>query len=298
LLKDTLDAQYGSDNVILVGDYNDDVDVSVVNNLPSSFEKYVQDTINYQVLTLPLSEQGYFSYIPSGSFLDHITISDELKSSYLENSIRIETPFDLVRNYVTTTSDHLPVSARFQFIAPCTDSVSIVALPSKICQHATPITLVGMPQGGSFTIDGAPATIFDPASANTESLVVYTYTNAQTGCTYSSSQVVFVNPAPNAAARLEQAENERPDVTSQLVAAPNPFSHQTTLTFSVAQSDRVSLDLYNAQGKLVKKLFEGQAEAGQVYHFDVDAHRLDQSLYISRLVTSTGVKTVKLVVMK
>jgi hypothetical protein len=423
LLKDTLDAQYGSDNVILVGDYNDDVDISVINNLPSSFEQYVQDTLNYRVLTLPLSEQGYFSYIPSGSFLDHIAISDELKDEYLEGSVRIETPFELVTNYVNTTSDHLPVSARFQFAVACTDSVSIIGLPSEVCANAAPITLQGSPAGGTFTVDGVPATVFNPAGVTTGSLIVYNYTNPQNGCAYSIGQVVLVNPAPvaaagedkkvyvgylpayrtatlnglasggtgpysyrwntgqttasiqvspgktttytltvtdakgcsstdqvtvevvdvncglfglgveicyrghnlcvgpitatlllkngatlgycnkasaapSSAARMADTEAEILDLTPQLTVAPNPFAQQTTLSFSVPQTDRVSLDVYDAQGRLVQKVFEGQAEGGQSYEFPLDGSRYTQSMYISRLVTSTGVKTVKLIVVK
>ncbi|MES2734157.1 MAG: endonuclease/exonuclease/phosphatase family protein, partial [Bacteroidota bacterium] len=163
LLKDTLDALYGSDNLIIVGDYNDDVDVSVVNNLPSSFEEYVKDTTNYQVLTLPLSKQDYYSYVPFASFLDHITISNELINSYLPNSIRIHTPFDIVSNYLNTTSDHLPVSARFQF-APevCPPAVSVaVNMAGAVCT-GSPLTFVaqsingGMAPAYQWLLNGQP----------------------------------------------------------------------------------------------------------------------------------------------
>jgi hypothetical protein len=55
VLKDTLDAQYESANLILLGDYNDDVDftVSSVPTTVSTYEAYVNDSARYKVLTKP-----------------------------------------------------------------------------------------------------------------------------------------------------------------------------------------------------------------------------------------------------
>jgi hypothetical protein len=49
VLKDTLDAQYSTANLILLGDYNDDVDftVSSVPTTVSTYEAYVNDGANY-----------------------------------------------------------------------------------------------------------------------------------------------------------------------------------------------------------------------------------------------------------
>jgi endonuclease/exonuclease/phosphatase family metal-dependent hydrolase len=116
LLKDSLDVYYPNSNLIILGDYNDDVDESVIAGKPSSFQKMVEDTANYNTLTLDISKAGAFSYLSSapGSFLDHIIISNKLTADYVLNSTTVYDPRPDVVNYITTTSDHAPVIARFE----------------------------------------------------------------------------------------------------------------------------------------------------------------------------------------
>ncbi|MFN8356974.1 MAG: DUF5689 domain-containing protein [Spirosomataceae bacterium] len=123
VLKDTLDAQYKSANVLLVGDYNDDVDETVsdiTSTKESSYIKMVQDTANYQPITKALSDAGFRTYLTYGNVIDHITVSKNLKSAYLKNSAGVELAFRYITNYATTTSDHIPVVARFDLGLPIT----------------------------------------------------------------------------------------------------------------------------------------------------------------------------------
>jgi hypothetical protein len=46
VLKDSLDVEFPNANVMLLGDFNDDVDQSVIGN-PSSYQKMVEDTARY-----------------------------------------------------------------------------------------------------------------------------------------------------------------------------------------------------------------------------------------------------------
>ena len=117
VLKDSLDAQYPDANLIILGDYNDDVDESVIAGKPSTFQKIVEDVTRYNPLTLDISKAGAFSYLSSGGFLDHIIISNELTADYVPNSIKVYDPRLDVPNYVNTTSDHGPVIARFELKA-------------------------------------------------------------------------------------------------------------------------------------------------------------------------------------
>ncbi len=115
VLKDSLDAYYANDNVILLGDFNDNVVGSINDGGVSSYNAFVTDVARYKALTQTLAQNGGFSFPSSNSFLDHIIISNELTDEYLENSITIEDPRSYVTNYSNTTSDHLPVYARFAF---------------------------------------------------------------------------------------------------------------------------------------------------------------------------------------
>lgn len=114
VLKDSLDTHYANSNVILLGDYNDDVKTSVFGtNNPSTYENFVTDTSNYKALTLEISQAGAYSFLSSGGFLDHIMISNELFDQYIDQSTTVYDPRNDITNYITTTSDHGPVIARF-----------------------------------------------------------------------------------------------------------------------------------------------------------------------------------------
>ena len=118
VLKDTLDAQFPNANIIMAGDYNDDVDETVseiASTKESSYKKFVDDSKNYQVITKQLSDNGFRSYLSFNNVIDHIMVSNELQDNYVVNSVSPELGFLYINNYVSTTSDHLPIYATFNF---------------------------------------------------------------------------------------------------------------------------------------------------------------------------------------
>jgi hypothetical protein len=118
VLKDTLDAQFPTANLILVGDYSDDVDETVseiTSTKESSYKKFTDDTKNYQIVTKSLTDNGVRSYLSQNNVTEHLTVSDELVNNYVTNSVSTELGFTYIANYSTTTSDHLPVYATFNF---------------------------------------------------------------------------------------------------------------------------------------------------------------------------------------
>jgi endonuclease I/chitodextrinase len=125
VLKDTLDAQYPNANLILLGDYNDDVDytVSDVSTTVSTYVAYVNDAANYNVVTKTLSEQGFRSYATYENMIDHITLSNELADLYIDQSARVHYEF-FSSDYTKTASDHFPVSARLQLKLMTVDALT------------------------------------------------------------------------------------------------------------------------------------------------------------------------------
>ncbi|WP_057937998.1 DUF5689 domain-containing protein [Algoriphagus resistens] len=110
VLKDSLDAYFADANIILLGDYNDDLDESIGSG-PSTYEEFISDA-DFDGVTVSLSEAGLRSYIFNDNVIDHITLSNELYDNYLEGSEGLFIPFNLIDNYANTTSDHLPVFVR------------------------------------------------------------------------------------------------------------------------------------------------------------------------------------------
>lgn len=117
VLKDSLDANFSNTNLVLLGDYNDDVDETVVSDLvtdnASTYDLYIKDTENYSIATKSLTSNGFRSYVFVENMIDHITISNELDDNYLSNSERVHYEF-YNNTYSRTTSDHFPVSIRLQ----------------------------------------------------------------------------------------------------------------------------------------------------------------------------------------
>lgn len=104
--------------IILLGDFNDDVDQSIYDGAsPSPYMSFVNDNDSFRAVTKSISEKGESSYIAGNysDLIDHIIISDELFSGYKTSSEEIFKADRFIENYVTTTSDHLPVWAKFDF---------------------------------------------------------------------------------------------------------------------------------------------------------------------------------------
>lgn len=110
MLKDSLDVFYPDNNIVLLGDFNDDLDESIGGGA-STYEVIVHDA-NYIAISLSLSEAGLSSYIYDDHMIDHIILSNELSDNYLVESAQLYIPFSTIDNYAQTTSDHLPVIAR------------------------------------------------------------------------------------------------------------------------------------------------------------------------------------------
>ena len=119
-IKNYLETSLANKRVIVLGDWNDDVDVSIVrdpNNtsvyLPSPYQSYVDQPSEYTFLTQPLSLRNQGSTVGFPSLIDHQLVTNELAASYVNNSTRVVVP--TIASYGSTTTDHYPVVSRFDF---------------------------------------------------------------------------------------------------------------------------------------------------------------------------------------
>jgi len=114
LLKDSLDAYYGGNNLIILGDYNDDVNESINPGAVTPYQIFVDDVANYKVATQSLSTRGFQSTINYSNVIDNIAVSDELFDQLYADSEKVIIPLDWVNDYEYSTSDHLPVLTRIE----------------------------------------------------------------------------------------------------------------------------------------------------------------------------------------
>jgi len=79
---------------------------------------------------------------------------------------------------------------------------------------------------------------------------------------------------------------------------PNPFNPATTIGFTLQESGKTTLKIYDAIGREVVTLVEEVLEAG-VYHQQIfDASRFASGVYFARLVSGSKVQVKKLMLMK
>jgi endonuclease/exonuclease/phosphatase family metal-dependent hydrolase len=135
-LKDTLDPLFANHPMILMGDYNDELEGSIVNGYTvSPYDVLVRDSIKtnsnyYHSITLLPERAGERSTISFTNVIDHQMINKRMDSMYVPSSADIrQDVINVVPDYLSrTTSDHYPVSSKYVLINGDT-SVVIVNPP-------------------------------------------------------------------------------------------------------------------------------------------------------------------------
>jgi hypothetical protein len=103
--------------VLLMGDYNDDLDVSIYNELSTPYMPFLTDEERFWPVTQTLTLQGLTSMPRYDDVIDHIiaTRSMEEFSFIRDGDISVHRADQYITNYESTTSDHYPVIASFTF---------------------------------------------------------------------------------------------------------------------------------------------------------------------------------------
>ena len=107
-----LDERYPAAAVLVLGDFNDDVDESITAGRPSPYANFV-DSAGYAFPTAALSAAGESSMVFYPDVIDHQLATDELMAHYLEGTAAVAPAAEWIEAYAESTSDHFPVVARY-----------------------------------------------------------------------------------------------------------------------------------------------------------------------------------------
>lgn len=130
-LKTFLDNNRPNANVVVLGDYNDNVTTSTRGGgFPSPYQNFMDDP-NYNVVTSSLELAGFASFEFS-SMIDHITFTNELIEAHIDGAERVDDTSTYIGNYLNTTSDHFPVLTRFYFGTTTSIDEPVVEIPNRI----------------------------------------------------------------------------------------------------------------------------------------------------------------------
>jgi endonuclease/exonuclease/phosphatase family metal-dependent hydrolase len=112
-LKDLLDTEHAGHKVVVLGDWNDDLDLSIYNNLATPFSKILADTARYLWPSRELTLGGQRSTVSYSNMIDHMLVNRRMKPCYISGSAKVFYLQNYITSYGTNTSDHYPVYARF-----------------------------------------------------------------------------------------------------------------------------------------------------------------------------------------
>ncbi|MEI6950612.1 T9SS type A sorting domain-containing protein [Paraflavisolibacter sp. H34] len=107
-----------------------------------------------------------------------------------------------------------------------------------------------------------------------------------------------VPSAPAITAAPLEAERLAAAPSLELSVAPNPVSGSGQVRFSLPAAGAYTLTLYDLAGTRTQVLRQGRADAGQLQTLSLDASGLPGGVYLLRLQTAGGSKTLKLAVNK
>lgn len=92
-----------------------------------------------------------------------------------------------------------------------------------------------------------------------------------------------------------------PDI-SQLKVYPNPFNPEAHISFNIAKSQNINVDIFNIKGQRVKSLHKGIAKAGRqdlVWNGkDDNEKQVGTGVYFARIQSKTKTQTIKLMLIK
>jgi endonuclease/exonuclease/phosphatase family metal-dependent hydrolase len=113
-LKAFLDQAYPTQQVMVIGDFNDDVDISISGGRVSPYAPFVVDAERYAFPTAALSQARLPTTVGFTDAVDHHLVTNELLATYVANSARAVRLDQHISGYATITSDHYPVVTSYR----------------------------------------------------------------------------------------------------------------------------------------------------------------------------------------
>jgi endonuclease/exonuclease/phosphatase family metal-dependent hydrolase len=114
-LKSFLDSTYPAQRVTVLGDWNDDLDTSIVSGRPTPYANFNADPGRYTFATRVLSDAGVATTCDFSDAIDHQLVTNELAADRVAGSVEAYELDAQISSYCSTTSDHFPVLVRYRF---------------------------------------------------------------------------------------------------------------------------------------------------------------------------------------
>jgi exonuclease III len=129
--------------VAVLGDWNDDLDKSIYNQLPSPFSKLQGSPYGFSFISRLLTDKGISTTVSYPDPIDHQLLSDPLKSKWMQDSVFVWRLDRYINSYGSLCSDHYPVYSLYTTYSSNLESKQVY-----------PYAVYPNPVHGSFRIKG------------------------------------------------------------------------------------------------------------------------------------------------
>jgi hypothetical protein len=301
-LDSLIKADYINDNVIILGDFNDDLNQTITAGITPPVSSYSPFTVDdaglYIFPTKPLSPAGQHSDVNFTSVIDNVVATAVTNKYYLPSSATVLSDVaNVVPKYASTTTDHYPVFSQFSFS-------TAAALPVKL------INFSGVKQNELVKLSWSTtqeenSLLFDvERSANGGSFTKIGTVNAQ-GNSSIKVDYSFNDRQPltgNNYYRLKQVDKDGKSEYSTIVKVnfskqpairivPNPASSYVYVSLENITTT-AWLQVIDLNGQLLKQQLVNQNSGNTT----LSLAGLAKGLYTIKLVSAEKVTTQKLVI--
>lgn len=229
-LHDTLNTYFANDNVVVLGDFNDDLDQSITSGFTTtSYSSFTTDPAHFFSPTLALSLTGKKSTVSYNDMIDHVMLSNEMQPYYLPGTAAVLSDVaSQISSYASTTSDHFPVFTRYMFCKlTCPADITVANDPDQcgavvnfsVGATMTCGTVTANPASGSYFPVGT--TVVSVTSSNGEACSFKVTVEDRQAPAIACPQNIVVNPASLNGALVHY---EAPVITDH---CENPVVRQT-----------------------------------------------------------------------
>ena len=263
-LQDYINTNLADENVIVLGDLNDELTDPEENNV---FWNFISNPNEYMFVDMDIAEGSpeYWSYPTWPSHIDHILITNEL----FDNVVSVNTVlYDTVltegwNEYEYYISDHRPL-----YISFCmgeNDECDICGGPGAIYECGCEGLTEGTCDCDGNELDACgdcAGNILDSANCNLELIGI------------------------------------QPQNYKMVNAYPNPFNSNTTITLQNMGNTFVKLDIIDLNGHIIDSIYSGYLYEKSTHTFLWDASENNSGIYIARISENKKIITHKIILLK
>ncbi|MEP6748624.1 MAG: choice-of-anchor J domain-containing protein [Bacteroidota bacterium] len=301
-LDSLIKADYINDNVIILGDLNDDLNQTITAGIAPPVSSWYPFTVNdsplYIFPTKPLSPAGQHSDVSFTSVIDNVIATAATGKYYLPASATVLSDVaNLVPKYGTTTTDHYPVFTQYSFSTQA-------ALPVKLTSFKA-VKQNNTVQVSWTTSQEENSKLFDVERSVDGSNFITVGTVAAKGTSSVKTDYSFNDKHPFSGTsyyRLKQVDQDDKFVYSVVAkinfirggsihVSPNPASSFINISLENVSST-VNLQIIDLNGQLVKQQLITQGTTNK----SISLAGMPKGLYTVKLVSAETVTTQKLVI--